>query len=298
MITDYDPYKFNDILDYDSMRSDYGIGNKRVPGDYGYESFEEINVTSLEDDINLNGWYVPSTHQSAVSRRCIVLVHGRTSNRLKTMKYLELIKDEGLDTLYNVCIPDLRNSGKSDPGKTYMGYKFGEDLIAYLLYLHHKKKQDTFLLYGFSQGVMAILNAIGRSELSDSLSTNNMVIEKLIFDSSLSNVYQTLHQNGQKMGLPKFYLNIVLQDFSNQINGFGPQLRLSVLWKEVNIPTLILHSKDDQTTDYNILVGELALMDTNNIHLETYERVDHVMIYQDSVYHLPYTKLVGEFIRK
>ncbi len=297
MITDFDPYTFDDILDYDSMRLDYGIGSNNLPDDYGFTNYQEVNVKALHEDLNLNAWYVPANTDTTV-QKCIVLVHGRTSNRLKTMKYLELIKDQGLDTLYNICIPDLRNSGKSDPSKTYMGYKFGEDLAAYLLFLKKEKNQNAFILYGFSQGVTAILNALGRNELADTIQNEGIQVEKLIFDSSLSNVSETLWQNGEQMGFPRFYFDIILENFSSEINGFAPNLRLSALWNEHYPPTLILHSKADKTTSYDLLMNELALIDQSNVQLETFERVNHVKIYQDSIYHDPYTKIVGEFIRK
>ena len=72
------------------------------------------------------------------------------------MKYLALVDSLELDSAYNIFIPDLRNSGKSAPSKTYMGYKFGEDVTASLLMLQQKLGQDTIILYGFS--VRRIIN--------------------------------------------------------------------------------------------------------------------------------------------
>ncbi len=144
---------------------------------------------------------------------------------------------------------------------------------------------------------MSILNVIGRDELSDSLENHSIQIEKLVFDSSLSNVYETLWQNGQEMGLPRFFFDLVLQDFSSQINGFGDSLRLSALWNGGKIPTLFLHSKDDPTTSFQILLDELSQFDRESYRLETFDRVGHVMIYQDSAYHEEYSNIVGDFIR-
>jgi pimeloyl-ACP methyl ester carboxylesterase len=274
------------------MRTNFGIGENNSPADYGFNQAEEINVLSSKDGLNLNGWYIPTND----SKKCVVFVHGRTSNRLKTMKYLQLMKDENLDSLYNICLPDLRNSGQSDPSKTFMGYKSAEDLTSYLLYLKEKKNQETFILYGFSQGAMAIMFMLEKPALKDTLDSLNIRIEKLIFDSALSNVYETLWQNGAKMGLPEFYFNIVYQNFNNRTDGNADKLKMSYLFQDNIIPTLMLHSKDDKTTSYSIFSNELLQINQDSIQVELFEDVNHVQLYQDPRYHDQYTKLVGGFI--
>ena len=121
-ITDFEPHTFESVLNDSSRRANYGIGMNSKPEDYGFQS-EEINFQSF-DGIKLNSWYIPCKKPS---NRSIVFVHGRTSNRLKTMTYLALIDSLDLDTMYNVFIPDLRNSGRSQASETFMGYKFAEE---------------------------------------------------------------------------------------------------------------------------------------------------------------------------
>ena len=89
MIEDYPRYTFEYVTEDTAMVSDYAIGTNRNPGDYGYSGFEEVDYTSLLDDTQLNGWYVAATKDSIT--RTLVISHGRTANRLKTMKYLSLI---------------------------------------------------------------------------------------------------------------------------------------------------------------------------------------------------------------
>ena len=122
MVTDYPRYTFDDVFDNPELLEHFYIGDARNPGDYGFPNFTEVNYKTIYDGLNLNGWYIASSNDS--TKQTLIINHGRTSNRLKTMKYLELIKDYGLDSLYNVFIPDLRNSGKSDESKTGMGYEF------------------------------------------------------------------------------------------------------------------------------------------------------------------------------
>ena len=161
MITNYEPYNFERVFESAEMRADYGIFDNNSPADYGF-AFETIDFHSL-DSVALNGWYIMAKKPSD---KCIVFIHGRTSNRLKTMKYLALVDSLDLDTAYNVFIPDLRNSGRSAVATTYMGYKFGEDVAASLLMLRNNFEQDTVMLYAFSMGAMAVCNTqIGRAHV-------------------------------------------------------------------------------------------------------------------------------------
>ena len=111
-ITDYEPYTFEYVLQNPKLVTEYGIEGRKSPADYDYES-EEVSFQS-SDGTSLNGWYVRAKKPTS---RSIIFVHGRTSNRLKTMKYLALVDSLKLDTLYNVFIPDMRNSGKSSESR-------------------------------------------------------------------------------------------------------------------------------------------------------------------------------------
>ena len=108
LITDYDRYTFEYVTSNPEMVENYGIGSNRNPADYGFPNYEEIDYETLTDGLALNGWYVPASKEGI--KQTLMINHGRTSNRLKTMKYLALVKEQGLDSLYNIFIPDLRNS--------------------------------------------------------------------------------------------------------------------------------------------------------------------------------------------
>ncbi|MDA0194329.1 MAG: hypothetical protein O2887_04580 [Bacteroidetes bacterium] len=203
LIHNFEPYSFERVFDDDTMKVNYGIYEMRDPGDYGF-SYEDISYYSYPDSIQLSGWFVPTNSKV---HDCIVLIHGRTSNRLKTMKYLELFRNGGLDTLYNIFIPDLRNSGKSQNAVTSMGYEFAEDISSSLLWLNKNKKQDSFILYSFSMGSMAVAVMLNRDDLTDQLRNNEISISKIILDSPLSNVEKTLRLGSARLGLPDIITN-------------------------------------------------------------------------------------------
>jgi alpha-beta hydrolase superfamily lysophospholipase len=291
LITDYKPYSHEMVLNSSEMCADFGISNCRSPEDYGY-NFVEHDYRSL-DSLALNGWFVPAKKKR---NKCIVLIHGRTSNRLKTMKFLALVDSLALDTAYNVFIPDLRNSGKSAPAKTYMGYKFGEDLTATLLMLKQSFAQDTIILYGFSMGAMAIGNALGRSELRGLLEKNHVVAEKIILDSPLANVKETLRDQSSEVLFGGLYFSEIFRRYSESIDGFGEQMRLSKLLP-TSIPVLILQSKDDQTTlNKNLEVELNEMQEYQNLDVVFFEGPDHVRIFQDERTRLKYLESVENFL--
>lgn len=292
MITEYEPYTFERILPYDSMRVHYGIDDHDDPTDYGYESVEEVAFTSGYDGKRLSGWYVnsaPGSHQ------CVLLIHGRTSNRLKTMKYLELFRKTGLDTVYNFFIPDLRNSGKSEPASTYMGYRFADDIAAALAWTKRNHQQDTIVLYGFSMGAMAIETLLARPDLVDEVQA--VYIDKIILDSPLSDVKGTLWRSAREMGLPEGLFDYYFGLFSEEIDGFGENMRFGFLLSQNNIPTLILASEDDPLTPFDLLTEELSkVRHLAHIQMHSFPGLPHVKLYQTDSTKGRYTQLVHQFL--
>ena len=93
MIEEYPRFTFEYVTQDTALVADFGIGDNRDPGDYGYPGFVEVDYPSLLDGTQLNGWYVAANKDSIT--QTLVISHGRTSNRLKTMKYLQLSKNLG-----------------------------------------------------------------------------------------------------------------------------------------------------------------------------------------------------------
>ena len=289
-ITDYEPFTFDFVLSNAKMVEDYGIQGTKTPADYNFVS-EDVQFSSI-DGTRLDGWYIKSAKPSD---KCIILVHGRTSNRLKTMKYLALVDSLDLDTLYNVFIPDLRNSGNSEPGSTFMGYKFGEDLAAAIKYIDNTQGQKSFILYGFSMGAMAICNTIYRPELKEHYGPE-VKFEKIILDSPLSNVKETLRMSAGSVPGAEFLFDRIFDLYSEAINDFGDSMKISTLI-DPNIPTLILQSADDKTTDITILENELEqVANTANVVLVRFQGPGHVRMFQDPTTREQYIAGVRSFL--
>ena len=294
MIEDYPRYTFEYVTEDTAMVSDYAIGANRNPGDYGYSGFEEVDYTSLLDDTQLNGWYVAATKDSIT--RTLVISHGRTANRLKTMKYLQVIKEFGLDSLYNVFIPDHRNSGKSQEAATAMGYYFSEDVGAVMKMLHDRYGQDNFVLWGFSMGAMASATAINRPEVQDMMAANGLTVEKLILASPLSNVQATLRVAADNMGIPGFISNMSYNKFSNRYDGYIDEMKFSSLLTKKPLPALVLHGDGDATTPSQILEAEIEGL--SNVQAHLFKDAEHVQLYTQPQYRERYGTLVNDFLRQ
>lgn len=274
MVTNYEPYTFERVLEDEAMAEDYGIGSAKDPGDYGFTDFSEVSFKSYLDGLLLSSWYISSAKQS---KKTVLLLHGRTSNRLKAMKYLEIFKASGLDTLYNFFIPDLRNSGRSSTAPTYMGYKFAEDIRGALHYLKNAQDQDSFVLYGFSMGAMAISVVLDREDLT----SDQVIIEKVILDSPLANSKENLRGRSKDMGVPNFLFESVYRKFSGEIEGYGEQLNFRKTLKYAQMPVFIVQSNDDLATPADQTRAELSFLeDKDNIRAWFVDGPDHVDIYR------------------
>jgi len=293
LITDYDRYTFEYVSSDPAMIENYGIGTNRNPEDYGFPSYEEVDYQTLTDGLSLNGWYVPASKEGI--HQTLIINHGRTSNRLKTMKYLALVKEQGLDSLFNIFIPDLRNSGKSEEAKTALGYEFAEDIVGSMKMLNEKYGQTDFVLWGFSMGAMASAVAVNRPDLVQFQNEHGLKVHKLILDSPLSNIKETARAEGKNMGIPNFVFNLAWASFDKEINGWSDQMKLSYLLSNNKLPALILYSDTDKQTPATILEKEIE--GEMNVYPVLFKDCEHVQIYTREEYRARYTNMVNAFLR-
>jgi pimeloyl-ACP methyl ester carboxylesterase len=288
---DFEPYTFERVLEDSVMNARYGLTNQESPTDYGYENVDEVTFYSSLDNLELSGWYVNSAPDS---KQTVIIVHGRTSNRLKTMKYLELFKETGLDTVFNFFIPDMRNSGKSTPASTYMGYKFAEDIHGAVSYLK-AKGQEKFVIYGFSMGALATSTLLHRDDLPN---PDNSII-KVILESPLSDAKGNINISADEMSLPNFIFENAYAVFSEEMNNYGEQMAMGIQLKNVDIPILIIQSNDDAKTPASLTKNQLKQLEgKTNIQTWFMDGPEHVRIYTTEEFKGKYTMRVDEFLRE
>ncbi len=270
------------------LRQKYNIYDKENPKDYGYD-FEEIAYKSGK--IKLYGWWI----KSEKATKTMMICHGRGVNRLASLQYLQIFKETGLDKEYNFFIPDFRNSGKSDVAKTKLGYNFAIDINHTMEMLQDKFGQNKFVLFGQSQGGMG--SAIASRLHVGNLRKRGIKIEKLILDSSISNVRRRIKEDARKRKVPKFIVSVVIRVFNIRVGNNLDKLRLSYLLKR--IPTLIIQSKEDRATTYSMLMGEMKyLKDNNLIHLKVFDKGSHTKIYGEKNNKDEYTQTIFKFLKE
>ena len=286
-IEKYPRITLDEVYNSKKLRQKYNIENKVNPKDYGY-NFKEIAYKSGK--IQLYGWLL----ENREAEKTMIISHGRGVNRLAALQYLEIFKDTGLDKEYSFFIPDLRNSGKSDIAKTKMGYCFGQDIYHTMEMLNEKFGKNNFTLFGFSQGGMG--SAVAAKLFNNSLRKKGIKVEKMILDSSISNVRKRIKDDARKRKVPKFIVSVVVRVFNLRVGNKLDKLKLSYLLRR--IPTLIIQTKSDKATTYGMLIEEYnEIAQNKNISLKVFEKGSHTRIYAEPDYKKEYTEAVANFLK-
>ena len=283
-IEKYPRVTLEDIYNSKKDRQKYNIEDKINPLDYGF-NYKEIEYDSKK--IKLFGWFIENTDTD----KALIISHGRGANRLAVLQCLELVKELNLDKEYSVFLPDLRNSGRADVAKTFMGYGFGIDILNTMEMLKERYGKKEFILYGFSQGGMG--SAVAAKLFSDKIRKSGMKVTKLILDSPISNSRKRIKEDARKRKVPKLITSIVSRIFDLRVHKNLHKMRLSYLLRR--IPTLLLQSKQDKATTYGMLMEEYnEIAQYKNVTLKVFENSGHVRIYGDNK--AEYTEEVRKFL--
>lgn len=261
------------------------LDNKFVgkdPKDFGFE-FEEIET--IENGKKRKAFFIQSKKDT---KKVIFFVHGRKSNVTRNLKYLNILKEEVFED-YSILFADMRNSGESYKARTYMGYKVADDIEYWVEYLKRNKGLEEVIFYSFSMGAMATSIYLDRHHNEEEVKIN-----KIIFDSPLVNVKKNIMHNVEESKLKKIFLEMVLYVFNMRVGGELKKMSFSKLLKERKEEILIMQSKEDNVTSYEILIDEIKNMD--NIKISEFDSGKHVQIYSGN--EKMYKSLIEEFIRK
>lgn len=288
----YRSLSIEDTLSNQKILSDFGCSNKTTPAQYGFSQYQEINYPSLDKKIKLTGWYI-DTGSSA--DKVIFITEGRWVNRLKAIKYLEVIKNAGLDLDYHVIIADMRNSGNSTFGNSGIGYYIADDMAATMLYVNEAFHKNQFVVWGFSQSAMAAAILLNKKCLQKKLEEKNITIEKVILDSPLSNVSTMIYDMAANYEVPSIFANVTLFFLFLDTDFYLPNMRLGKLLNQVSCPVLILQSEKDQLTKYEVFQKERVDFDPC-VKVKIFLEGKHVSSYLVKENKLDYTETVKEFL--
>ena len=160
--------------------------------------------------------------------------------------------------------------------------------------LNEKFGKNNFVLYGFSQGGMG--SAIAAKIFTNGLRKKGIKVDKMILDSSISNIRKKVKEDAKKRRVPKFIVSVVVRVFNFRVGNKLDKLRLSYLLRR--IPTLIIQTKSDKATTYGMLMEEYnEIAQNKNVQLKVFERGSHTRIYAEQDYKEEYTEAVANFLK-
>lgn len=126
-----------------------------TPSDRGLDAEDVLLRT--DDDVELSGWYVPSSNGAAV-----VLLHGAGSTRSAVLDHAEVLASHG----YGVLLLDTRGHGRSDGRAMDFGW-FGEvDVEAAVTFLVGRAEvaPGRLAVVGLSMGAEQAIGALGADD--------------------------------------------------------------------------------------------------------------------------------------
>ncbi len=294
-IRTFEPVTLDAPFSDSALAAEFELNGGRTPAAFGFPRYREERFVTEPEGLTLRGWFVPAA--DTASRRAVVFVHGRGSNRLKPMKYLPLLRQAGLDAGYHVFLPDLRNAGLSDPGPTAMGWAYAEDVLSTLEHLHRQHGVDTAIVYAFSMGAMAMALAQGDPALRRRLAASGVGLGCMVFDSPLPDVRGVIENRGAQDGIPTPLVASALWGFDQTIGGRLDDMRLDVLLDTVAAPTLILHGTADAATPYALLAGQRATM-SRAVEVDTFAGATHVHLFTNPAHGPAYRDRVVRFLQE
>lgn len=278
-----------DVYGNERRMEKYGIKDISTPETYGL-NFKECEFYS--GNKKLTAWHIPSENKG--SEKALIMVHGRGTNRLILLEYLELLKTKGYTKDYSVLLVNMRNSGASDKGLTKLGVTYSEDIFSAIKYMRNNYNKKHFILYGFSMGALGSVLAV--YNFKDKLRNMDVTVDKMILDSPLSNSRKMILKAASNKFYTKHFKIIAPIAFNFAVQGKLSKLRLAYLLLETDVKTLIVQSIEDTTTPYEMLKQELLeLKDKKNIFLHLFEKGKHVLVYRANK--VEYTETIDIFMK-
>jgi pimeloyl-ACP methyl ester carboxylesterase len=288
----FEPVTHQDPFTDPQQIQEYGLGGRRTPADYGFARFDTVAYSSQPDDLTLSAWWMPAEQPDA--RAAVLFLHGRNANRLKPMKYLPLVRAAGLAGTHHVLLPDLRNSGTSDPSATAMGWEFAEDAVSSIEFLADQGVERV-TVYAFSMGALAFALVYERPELRERLVATGVTVERVVFDSPLADVAGVLRGVAERDGIPAPLLASALAAFDATIGGNLDRLTIAPFVADPPAPMLMLQGTSDEITLYP-LFRRVADGPAPGVQVETFEGAWHVKILTDPAHEARYRRVVTRFL--
>lgn len=204
-----------------------------APKDFGWE-FEELALTT-QDGIKLSAWFVPSAAKAmegkSSNEKTIILLHGYPADKANLLYVSGFLHQD-----FNLLFLDFRYFGESSGSITTLGYHEQQDVRAALDYLT-KRGSTNIGAMGFSfGGAVALLTAAKENR-----------IRVVVSDSAFAHIDLMGHVFYRNFSILKYPLTFLTKVWAQLFLKFDPnEIAPEKAAALLKIPTLIIHSKQDQ----------------------------------------------------
>lgn len=184
--------------------------------------------------------------EKPMAKRTVVCLHGLMKSACslqKTVDYLQSIFENT-----NILMIDANAHGLSDGYIRGFGYRDIFDLMYFNTYILQKYGQDHhIIMYGQGMGANTILNTSGLGKLKN--------VDLIISEGAYDNVYHYLTMRCQKeMKINKFICGPVIRKvIKSEIKTDIKRMNTVELVKQNNIPTVYVHSKNDNDVPFSMV---------------------------------------------
>lgn len=225
---------------YVSIRPPKIVSNL-TPKDLKLE-YGDITITTA-DGVKLAGWYIPNKQ----AEKTIVLLHGYPADKGDILPAIYFLGKK-----YNLLLFDFRYLGKSEGRYSTAGAKETQDLLAAIEFLKSKGIKEVGV-WGFSMGgSVALMTSPKAPEIKAIVSESSYAS----LDLMTLELYQIPILKHPLAYLTSLWARLLL---GINVKDIAPAHSA----KALQIPTLIIHSKNDRTIPFkNALLIQEAL--TNN----------------------------------
>ncbi|MEP6391254.1 MAG: alpha/beta fold hydrolase [Halioglobus sp.] len=206
------------------------------PSDVGLD-YEEFQINPAQENLNLNGWWMPASNPQAV----LVFIHGAGSGRHSTFFSSLDFYAKMVENHISVVAIDLRNHGTSDGDEHGLQYGRTEsaDAMAAINWARQHNPGMPAFAMGISMGGATIIHAAGKGAPLDGL----ILLDPLLDTHSAVRRGATV-----ETPLPAWFFGPAAWA-ATTFHGLpsGEQQALSIA-KSLSLPILLIQDPDDPVT--------------------------------------------------
>lgn len=240
-----------------------------LPSDLGLD-YQDVQVPVSAGEAP--AWLVPGTSRSDT---WAIMIHGRGANRLETLRALPTAHAAGMTSL----VVSYRNDGEApdvNNGRYGLGTTEWRDIDSAIAYAIKNGARD-IVLFGWSMGGSIALQLADRSQ-------HRTRIQALVLDGPAVNWFDILDHQAKLNKIP--YVSgrlgtwLLGHPLGKKITGLTAPLDLHALdWvaraEQLRVPTLILHSEDDDFVPFSSSAA-LAAKNPRVVDLVRFRTAGHV----------------------